>query len=275
MKKILFSLSVGFSLFASQSIFAQSHGHFYVGATGKDQGAQLVITNAGDFITNSDYVLTLTYTNGGVYAGYFNGNITYEALAATNALGDPTIGGPALGSWIHGQIASVDGPAGGVFSFWDVGATSPTINVPCGTTSTNTLYASNNNNVPGSDPFGHVHGRRFSATKPGIYLVNFRALDLSTNGAGGGPIHTPSELLPVYVQAGINIQSISQTNGVHSLRFGSVLNKTFTLEATGNLTDTNSWQQVSEPVLGTDYFLSVTETNSVPGLRFYRLRAAP
>src|SRR5687767_2656798 len=116
MKQILFNLAIAFSsLTAIHSAFAQDHGHFYVGALGTNQNDQLIITNAADFVTTSGYVKTLTYTNGGRYAGYFEGNITFEALAANNALGDPVPGSAALGSWIHAQIISVEGPADGVF----------------------------------------------------------------------------------------------------------------------------------------------------------------
>jgi hypothetical protein len=119
MKKILFNFAIAFSaLTAIQSAFSQDHGHFYVGAAGTNQNDQLVITNAADFATNTGYVKTLLYTNAGAYAGYFQGNITFEALSAFNVFGDPISGSAALGSWIHAQISSVDGPADGVFGFF-------------------------------------------------------------------------------------------------------------------------------------------------------------
>lgn len=46
----------------------------------------------------------------------------------------------------------------------------------------------------GADPYGHLHGRRFSTTEVGDYLVGFRIIDTSVNGIGGGPIHTESDL---------------------------------------------------------------------------------
>lgn len=55
---------------------------------------------------------------------------------------------------------------------------------------------------PESDPYGHIHGRRFTATKPGVYTAWFRAFDTSVNGANGGPIHAPSEALPIRFLAG-------------------------------------------------------------------------
>ena len=48
---------------------------------------------------------------------------------------------------------------------------------------------------PGGDPFGHLHGRRWTFTDPGTYTIGFRAIDTSVNGLGGGPIHASSEIL--------------------------------------------------------------------------------
>jgi hypothetical protein len=113
MKKFIFGslLAVGF-INAVQSGFAQDHGHFYVGAVGTNQNDQLVITNAADFATNTGYVKTLLYTNAGAYAGYYQGNITFEAKSALDVFGDPASGSAARGSWIYAQITSVEGPAG-------------------------------------------------------------------------------------------------------------------------------------------------------------------
>jgi hypothetical protein len=253
-------------------LIAQDHGHFYVGATGTNQNDQLIITNAADFATASGYVKTLNYTNGGLYAGYFEGNITFEAKNANNIFGDPVSGSAALGSWIHAQITSVEGPTGGVFSFWDAGATVPTFNILSGTTSTNTWTVSANNGAPGTNPYGHIHGRRFTANKPGIYTVAFKALDRSTNGAGGGPIHTDSEILKVYFQAGFNIVSLARAGDVNTITFGGMFNRTFDLEANSDLSTTN-WTSVGS-VPGSDYFLSLSETNAISP-RFYRLRITP
>ena len=269
MKKNLFSLFILLGLFSlSLSARAQDHGHLYVGAAGTNQNDPLIITNAADFVTTSGYLKTLNFTNAGRYAGYFEGNITFEAKPAFNALGDPVSGSAALGAWVHAQITSVEGPAGGVFSFWEAGAVVPTINVPCGTTSTNTWAISNNNGVPGTDPFGHIHGRRFTATKAGLYVVTFKALDRSGNGGSGGPIHADSDTLSVYYQAGFNIVSISRVGGVATATFGGPTNRIFHLEANSDLATTN-WNSVSS-IPGNDYFLSLSETNA-SSPRFYRL----
>lgn len=272
MKEVLFSLSILLSFISTPTpAQAQDHGHLYVGATGTNQNDFLLFDNAADFVTTNGYVKTLSYTNGGRYAGYFEGNITFEAEAAYNALGDPVSGSAALGAWVHAQISAVDGPADGVFSFWETGATNPTINIATGSMSTNTWVISNNNGAPGSDPFGHIHGRRFTATKPGIYTVTFKATDRSSNGTNGGPIHRDSEELKVYFQAGFNLASITRTGNVTSAQFGGLTNRTFYLEASSDLTSTN-WTAV-DSIPGNDYFQTLNETNAASA-RFYRLRVA-
>ncbi len=267
MKKILFLFITSLSPFFVHSAFAQDHGHFYVGAV--NQSGPLIIENAADFATNINYVKTLLYTNAGKFAGRFEGNITFEALSATNPLGDPVTNSAALGSWIHAQITSVQGPVGGVFSFWENGAFIPTIDIPTGTTSTNLWVISNNNGAPDSNPFGHIHGRRFTATKPGIYVVGFKAVDRSVNGFESGPIHTDSEVLKVYFQAGINIASIERSGGTNSVRFGARLNKIFALEYCGDLSATN-WTTI-DSIAGEDFFNTIAHTNSAPH-GFYRIK---
>lgn len=265
------SFAAALCLFLSWSASAQDHGHFYVGATTPSQGAQLVIQNAADFINTSDYVKTLNFTNGGRYAGFFEGNITFEAKSSTDVFGDPDPNSAALGAWIFAQITAVEGPVGGAFNFWESNATSPSFTIPSGSSSTNEWAISQNNGAPGTNPFGHIHGRRFTATLPGIYTVTFRAVDHSTNGTGGGAIHTPSDTLKVSFQAGINVASITRSANGSAIRFGSLLGRTFYLEANSSLSTTN-WNEISS-VSGDDHFLTLNDTNN-SAAQFYRIRVS-
>jgi hypothetical protein len=63
---------------------------------------------------------------------------------------------------------------------------------------------------PGADPFGHIHGRRFTADKAGVYTVGFKAYDISTNGTAGSPIHTAAEILDIVFQAGYNLTTLTR-----------------------------------------------------------------
>jgi hypothetical protein len=255
--------------FASVAV-AQDHGHLNVGAAGKNQNDPLVFDGSEIFETTSGYVKTLIYTNSGRYAGYYQGNITLTGLSATTGHPAYATNAAAPGSWLFAELASLDGPPGGQFAFWENGATNPTIGLVSGATGTNVWRLTEADGSPGSDPYGHFHGRRFTATLPGIYVVGFRARDLSTNGAGGGPIHAPSQELKVYFQAGDNIRSIeSRTNSIH-VRFGARLGYSWQLQAASNLA-TNDWVAVGDAVTGDDYFHEVTDEDPIVRECYYRI----
>jgi hypothetical protein len=263
--------AIGIAVLPSLSL-AADHGHLNVGSVGTAQNDPLDFDNGDIFATDSGYLFTLVYTNGFTYAGYYQGNITLTVLAGTSAHSGPVPGAPALGSYIFAQIVSVEGPTGGTFSFWDSGATNPTISIATGTTNTNLYLLTESDGSPGTDPYGHFHGRRFTATLPGLYTVTFRALDLSTNGVGGGSIHTPSSLLKIYFQAGVTITSMQKTNDVANLVFGARLNRTYTLQAATNISNPNGWMDIGEPVVGNDALTAVTDLNATNAARFYRIK---
>ena len=277
MKKLLSSALLVLSF--SVAIRAQDHGHLNVGAESVTQNAKLTFDNGADFATASSYIKTLTYVDPATsptnslfkYRGQYQGNITLTVLAATDQRGGPIPNAPAVGSQIYAQITSVDGPAGGVFNFWDSNAPTATISVPCGSTATNQFILSENFGAADEDPYGHIHGRRFSATKAGVYTVAFRASDRSANGPSGGPIHTPSDILKIYFQAGLNIASVSRTGTTNLVTFGTVLNQTFYVEASDSLTATN-WIQIGGGFGGNDLLQSVIDPAATAPSRFYRLR---
>jgi hypothetical protein len=173
------------------------------------------------------------------------------------------------------QVVSVAGPPGGSFAFWegdgenDLGLI--TFSVPVGTTEgTNYLVISENSGEPGTDPYGHVHGREFTTSAAGTYVVGFRIIDLSTNGVGGGPIQSPSNVLPVRFQAGLRIESIQALSNRVTVGFRSPPGISNGLEATDSLISGN-WQQVGVPLRGNNNLQFLNETNTPGGNRFYRL----
>lgn len=258
-------LSLGGALFALPLASFAQHGHLNAGATGQNQNDQLVFANAQDFITTSGYVKTLTNAVTGTYAGYFHGGLTPTALSLIDA------GAPAPGAFIQMELQSVAGPEGGQFSFWESGATAPTFSIPSGQTAAHRFNLSEGDGAPGSDPGGHIHGRRWTATVPGIYKVRFRLLDVSTNGADGGPIHTPSEPLEVHFQAGVNFRTLTQgTGGIH-LHFGAQNARTHQVERSLQLGPAADWRPVGAPVAGTDHFAEVIDDEPAPAGAFYRV----
>jgi hypothetical protein len=262
--------------FLPASVKAQAHGHLEGGSHGTQQGAPLFFQNAGEFGTNSLYVKTLIYTNGSTYAGYYQGNITLTVLAATAGHAGPVADAPALGSYVQARMALLDAPAGGSFGFWESGAKTPTIALLKGVASTNLFPISENAGAPaGSDPYGHIHGRRFTATTPGVYTVAFKIVDTSSNGSNGGPIHTESDWLPIYFQAGIISSLLSTTNGVSTVQYGSLTNNMFSLEYATNLSPSTSWVPIQGTQPGNDLFQILQDPQAQGSRRFYRVKATP
>ena len=262
------------ALALAHDAFAQAHGHLYIGAVARTPGAKLVFDNEYEFAAASNYVKTLTFDTTTKYSNYFQGNITLTGRALTAANSGPEPFAASAGTDIWAGIVRVDGPSGGEFAFWENGATGPTIRVPCGGTNTNQFRITSTVLSPTSDPYGHVHGRRFTATVPGIYKVSFTAWDRSTNGAGGGPIHAPSDVCGIYFQAGVNIASITRSNSIATIAYGSYTNASFVVEGTTNVFATNAWTSIGPAKLGDDFFQSQRDTNSTP-MKFYRVRAIP
>ncbi|MBC8094750.1 MAG: hypothetical protein H7Y43_02950 [Akkermansiaceae bacterium] len=266
MKKLSTVCAIAFTACSVTFTSIAQDNHLYIGA---NPAAQVNFYNGADFSTDINYVNTLTHTNAGPYGGYYVGNITFTALSSI----DPEPAAP--GSVIYAQLLSVQGPAGSAFAFWERAATAPTISLSAGTSGTDLFRVSENDGSPGSDPHGHVHGRRFTATTPGIYTVTFRALDLSTNGPGGGPIQTPSDPLKIYFQAGINLKSVKpDLDGVH-VTFGAKFGSNWQVEANGNLNAATNWIPLSNPIAGSDQFIEVIDPRPQGTNCFYRVRSTP
>ncbi len=199
----LAALALGLGLPVS-SVQAQ---HLNAGALSTTPGGQLYFANAAGFVSGSGFVVTsvsptMSYSNSGTYAGYFNtGAPTFTALAQTTNNGaTPSPLAAAFGSFLQLRLESVvSGPVGGTFSFFDHGATMPTFSLGVGSSvGSGNLFELSDDSLgagePGADPFGHIHGRRFAADLPGSYQVGFRIVDTSVNGIGGGPIQSDSQL---------------------------------------------------------------------------------
>jgi len=106
------ALALGLALSAQSILHAQDHAHLNVGALGTNQNDQLYFVNGAAFIDSSEYVKTLTYTNAGTYAGYFQQNITLTALPRTSANAGPDPAAAAFGSFIQaGMTCLEDGVA--------------------------------------------------------------------------------------------------------------------------------------------------------------------
>ncbi len=252
--------------------------HLYGGALGTNQNDKLFFSNGSGFdATLGSYSFPQVLRTNGLNAGYYRGEvISFTSLAALPENGGPIPGHAAFGAQLAVQVVSVEGPAGGSFAFWegdgesDLGAI--TFSVPVGTTNgSNYLLISENAGEPDTDPYGHIHGREFTTSLPGTYLVGFRVMDVSGNGAGGGPIHLPSDVLPVRFQAGLRMERIQTFTNRVTVSFRSPPGISNVLEATTSLASSN-WFPAAAPLRGNNNLQTFTDTNAPSGTRYYRLR---
>ena len=258
----------------------QSFGdtHIYAGAVGTNQNDKLNFSNGAAFNANlSAYSFPQILRTNGFNAGYYRGDVlTLSALAGTAPNGGPIAGHAAFGSRLAVQVVSVTGPVGGSFAFWEGDGENAldqiTFSVPVGTTDgTNHLVISENNSEPGADPYGHIHGREFTTSLPGTYTVGLRVIDLSTNGANGGPIHAPSDILPVRFQAGVRIETLQLFTNRITATFRCPPGISNVLEATESFTTPN-WQTVAGPLRGNNNLQTFTVSNAPTGDQFFRIR---
>ncbi len=252
--------------------------HIYAGATGTNQNDRCSFGNGSVFDARlSSVALPQILRTNGLNVGHYRGDaLTFSALAALPENGGPVAGHAAFGARLAIQVVSVDGPTGGQFSFWEGDGESDlgqvTFNVPVGTTDgTSSFVISENQGEPDADPYGHIHGREFTTTAPGIYLVGFRVIDLSANGTGGGPIHPPSDVLLVRFQAGLKIEGIQNLANRVGVTFRSPPGISNVLEAVDSFASTN-WRSAAAPLRGNNALQTFIDTNSPSGQRFYRLR---
>jgi hypothetical protein len=265
-------------LAASATAFAQ-HQHLNAGASGTNQNDQLYFVN-GDccFSTNTGFALNLIYTNAGAAAGYYrSGGITMTSLPQTLNNGGPAFGAAAFGSYIVAELSSVSGPTGGVFSVWEANATTPTYSLASGSTGgTNRWNLSEGNGSPGSDPYGHIHGRVFTATMSGLYTVGFKLYDISTNGVAGSPIHTPSNVFYMNFHAVFDPRAVPQLSNLvaNANRFlftiQTLSNKMYQVEYKDDLSATN-WTALGSSFTGSGGAMIATN-NATGSQGFFRVK---
>lgn len=287
--KMLQSLktSVTISLL-SLSAPLQAHDHMPAGATSSDPGATLQYDPfATDYTTRSAFVFTLSAgTTNDPYLGYYyTDDQVFIALAATLNNGGPEVGHAALGTFIQVKLLSVEGPAGASFGFWEtaedgVDSTNLTWSMPVPfQNGTNLIAVTQSDGSPGSDPYGHLHGRIYSFTKPGFYVATWQFVDTSTNGPGGGPVDLPSAPFSTYYQADLTIAGITDATNSVNVFIATPSNQpddlstpptNYLLQGSPTLGDGASWRPVGGVIVGDNrlHIISVPKTNSAA---FFRL----
>ena len=266
------------------SAFAQ-HVHLVAGAESQEEGAKLRFTNGATYDTNSYLGITpacffMNSNLPALYPNLYQSDVTFASLPGTLWTGGPAPGAAAAGAFIVARIISVSGPQGGELGFWqedeDATTTAKRFAIPVGTTNgSNRFDISEGITFPELDPFGHIHGRRFTASKPGLYTLGFQLIDTSTSGTNGGPFHLPSVPSFFYFQAGVHINSIVKSNNAVSVQFGVNSFYDYDLEISTNLT-TGNWVSINH-VVGANHsdLHTFTDFDATNSARFYRLRETP
>ena len=262
------------------------HVHIYAGALEQTPGAPLFFQNADVWGTNSYGGYTQSpacmYLESNIpllYPGLYQTATTFVSLPATIFNGGPSAYAASFGTYIELKFVSLQGPAGGVLTVWseidDPQNPAVLFSMPAGAANGTNRYnlSEGDANDPSADPYGHIHGRRFTLNKPGLYILGLQLVDTSNNGPAGGPVQTPSEITYFYMQAGLFLNDISRSNNVTTARFGLPGFTNFVFEASPTPGGTN-WATVAN-IAGSDHseLRWVTETNTAPK-RFYRIRRA-
>lgn len=273
---------------ASPGCLLQAHDHLAAGATSANVGAALVFQNAATYSGDAGFVFNLAAgtTNAPYLDYYYTGDLIFIALAATPADGGPEPGAAALGTFVQIRLLSVEGPPGASFGFWEtaqngVDSTHLTwsVPVPC-SNGTNLIPVSESNGSPGSDPYGHIHGRIYSVTKPGLYKVTWQFVDTSTNGLTGGPVDLPSAPFDLYFQAGLTVGRIAPGPNDVNVTFAAPSNlpdsgvgpaTNYILENSPALGPDAVWQPVGGAIVGDDHLHTITVPVS-DATQFFRLQ---
>lgn len=192
---------------------------------------------------------------------------------------------PLTGAYVWMEIVSVQGPAGAKFGFWEEGTSSgpaPTASFVTNQPTGNYRFVlSEGTDDSDQDPAGHIHGRSWTADKPGDYAIGFRLVDLSTSGPGGGSWHTPSPVYTFHFQAGPSFQpTVKKVSNTYMLTWPSQMGYwTTDAQQTGVsfviLRSTSlapqSWAPIGTVVGTTANTATFTDTSPPNGQAFYRL----
>lgn len=261
------------------------HVHIYAGATNQTPGTPLWFVNGDLWDTNSyggytqsPACIFLEANIPDSYPGLYQTATTFSALPATIFTGGPSPNAAALGTYVELRFVSLQGPPDGALTVWDenLNPLQPTamFTLPIGATSgTNRFNLSEGDPFdPESDPYGHIHGRRITVTKPGLYTLGLQLVDTAGNGPSGGPVQLPSPVTYFHLQAGLTLSDFSKSNNVVTARFGLPGFTDYVLEASANATATN-WTTIST-ITGTSHseLRWVTDPSATAPTRFYRLR---
>jgi len=267
---------------------AAQHSHLYVGAVSPNPGEPLWFENAYAWDTNSwggytkyPACIYMEANEPVLYPGLYQSAISFVSDPATIYTGGPSPYAASLGTYIQLKFISLEGPKGGELSIWseieDPEHPSLMFTVPVGTTNGTQMFnlSEGDPSDPSADPYGHIHGRRFTLNKPGLYTVGLQLVDTSSNGPDGGPVQSASTNSYFYLQAGLCIDNVFRTNNVTVVRFGLTGFIDYYFEASPTVDGTNWTTIYKEPGAPHSDLHWLTDTNATNATRFYRIRPVP
>lgn len=272
---------------------AAVHDHFAVGIIDAnnnnkaDAGEQLQLTGT-NWVNRTFFLLPRPL--GQRCGGYYNLSEAVRTLSpesfALIALSDgqydlASPNHPRTGSWIWAEIVSVAGPAGARFGFWEENSTVVTNSLATNQPTGNPRFViSEGIDDVNDDPFGHIHGRAWTADKPGEYLIGIRFVDRSTTRPGGGSWHTPSQTYLFKFIAGPNFQPTMTRNTNRSITLtwasqmgiwsGFQTGMVFTVQRSTTMASAH-WQNIGTVTGTIANTATFTDTSPPSGKAFYRL----
>jgi hypothetical protein len=273
---------------ALPNLRARAHDHLEAGVLSTAPGAPLAFLNAADFGGAAGFVFDLGSGDAGTpYDGYyFMDDLVFVAQAATPDYGGPEPDAAGLGTHVVVELLGISGPAHASFAFWEtaedgVDSTNLTWSLPVPLAAgTNRIDVTQAPPGPGADPYGHLHGRIYSVTAPGLYKTTWRFIDTSTNGPGGGPVQAPSAPFDLYFQAGLTVGDITTTTTNIVVTFAAPSNipdsgvgpaTQYILESSASLEAGSTWSQAADIVDGDDHLHLVAAPSAGPA-GYFRLR---
>lgn len=208
MKSLILSFATALAFAAIPSMSLAQHSHGYVGDANGDGYLDAVSSDTG----SGTLLLTLptrslSYSGTGAYAdaGYdYNGSYTFSALHGSNSsVNNPQ--GALSGTKIFMTLYAVSGPVGANFAFFESDETETpylAFSIATGTTGgTNSFVLTEELffEVDPSDPFGHIHGRRFAADTWGSYSITWVITNDQPSGTGSS-LDNPDSGLRYFTQ---------------------------------------------------------------------------
>lgn len=243
-----------------------------LGASGPAEGAALSLLNASDVTADSGLVLNLRATE----TGRYERRVTILSVPATAQNGGPAIQHASLGACVQFELVSLEGPNGSSLAFTTADGAAPLASISAGEQERAVrIRVTAHEGLQGLDPYGRLDDCSIVADTPGLYYIEFRLVDTSTNGTGGLPLHAPSHLYRVCLQAGVTIGTLEIRSGHAVARFGGAQGRMFYLERKAAFGDDIRWETVAGPSAGADRLLELEDPEPIALNGFYRLRVAP